>query len=112
MFGFVPLRPVAGERKKDSRRNWHDDGEMGYFPMVSVFGGAIATLNSGPDFEYPPPDDIEEALWDSPRPPKGERPAGGGAEAERTRQWRPLSDRYADYLAEQDHLDNVDEAAA
>lgn len=112
VYDFLPLRPLPGERKKDPRRNFHDDGDLAYFPMVSVFGGAIATINSGPDFEFAPPDDIEAALWDSPRPPKGERPVRAEGEEGARQQWRPLSDRYAEYLAEQDHLDALDEAEA
>jgi len=111
VYDFLPLRALPGERKKDVRRNWHDDGDLAYFPMVSVFGGAVATLNSGPDFEFPPPDDIEAALWESKRPPTGERMQADGREGA-GRRWRPLSDRYAEYLAEQNHLDNIDEAEA
>ncbi|KAE8258098.1 hypothetical protein A4X13_0g1907 [Tilletia indica] len=35
------------------RQNLCDDGVTGYFPFVSLFGGARAQLNPGPDFKYP-----------------------------------------------------------
>lgn len=115
VYDFLPLLPNPGERKKampTGRENLHDDGDLAYFPMVSVYGGAIATINAGPDFSFPPPDNIEQALWDSPRPPKGERPVPVSAGDAAGRRWRPLADRYAEYFAEQDHLDSIDEVAA
>ncbi|KAK4704784.1 COMPASS component BRE2, partial [Phenoliferia sp. Uapishka_3] len=115
IYDFLPLRLHPGQRKKekDVRENWHDDGFMGYFPMASVFGGAIATLNPGPDFAFPPPVDIEAALKKSPHPPTTEplvepprKNEDGSVDA---RPWRPLCDRYAESFAEQATLDDVDE---
>ncbi|KAI5477201.1 histone-lysine N-methyltransferase (Bre2) [Pseudohyphozyma bogoriensis] len=119
IYDFVPLRLHAGEMGTkgltgDPRENWHDDGMMGYFPLVSVFGGAIATINPGPDFAYPPPKDIEGALNFSPHPPTSapivqpERKVDG----EVLPPWRPLSDRYVEFLAEQTRLDDLDETAS
>jgi COMPASS component BRE2 len=31
-----------------------DDGEVGYFPTISVFKGGMAKINFGPEFEYVP----------------------------------------------------------
>ncbi|KAK0535401.1 transcription factor, contains a PHD finger motif [Tilletia horrida] len=35
-----------------ARHNPWDDGETGYFPFVSMFGGARARINAGPTFRY------------------------------------------------------------
>ncbi|OCF31049.1 hypothetical protein I316_07320 [Kwoniella heveanensis BCC8398] len=32
----------------------HDDGTLGYYPMISCFGNGKAKFNPGPDFEYAP----------------------------------------------------------
>ncbi|GAA5845565.1 hypothetical protein JCM9279_003078 [Rhodotorula babjevae] len=115
LYDWVPLRrdkPAPGTqpaRKKDSRalmENHHDDGALGYFPMVSVFGGGIATLNPGPDFAFPPPDDLDAALANSPHPPSSTTSSSSTAPC------KPLSERYADALAEQAYLDDLDEQAA
>ncbi|KAM0752329.1 hypothetical protein T439DRAFT_205765 [Meredithblackwellia eburnea MCA 4105] len=123
LYDFLPLRLHAGhhrKKEKDVRENWHDDGTMGYFPFVSVFGGSIATFNAGPDFEFPPPQDIEAALRTSPHPPssvtsqeppertvegEGERPSSHEPPAP----WRPLSERYEDAFSEHTVLDDWDE---
>ncbi|KAM0791543.1 hypothetical protein ACM66B_005991 [Microbotryomycetes sp. NB124-2] len=126
LYDFVPLfaTPLHRERAQsnDPRLNWHDDGTLGYYPFVSVFGGAIATINAGPDFAFAPPNDIESTLAQSPRPPQ--TPAvqdlkaatriddEGGLHEVAGRQWRPLSERYVAYLAEQRHLDDLDEQQA
>lgn len=112
LYDFLPLRKVRNpnsahrERKKDSRalmENWHDDGALGYFPIVSVFGGGIATLNPGPDFDYPPPQgDLDPVLATSPHPPTKSRIKT------RDGHWRPLCDRYDEFVAEQAYLDDLD----
>lgn len=116
LYDFLPLRLHPGQRKKekDVRENWHDDGTMGYLPALSVFGGAIATINPGPDFAFPPPADLEAALAASPHPPtteplvEPERKNEDGTVDER--RWRPLCERYPEVVAEQAVLDAIDEA--
>lgn len=154
LYDFLPLRLSASEREKKAifaakgaggggaaadvalklMENWHDDGTMGYFPFVSVFGGAIATLNPGPDFDFPPPADIEAALKASPLPPKNppivfpfrkipsfnsSTPSVDSPSSENINKmddpnlpWRPLSSRYAEHLVEQNRLDDQDELEA
>ncbi|BGP55541.1 transcription factor, contains a PHD finger motif [Rhodotorula sphaerocarpa] len=110
LYDFLPLpkirNPHARDRKKDGRalmENWHDDGALGYFPMVSVFGGGIATLNPGPDFEFPPPQgDLDAVLAASPHPPTQPRTKAGAGH------WKPLSERYDEFVAEQAYLDDLD----
>lgn len=61
-----------------------DDGTLGYYPAVSVFKGAVVTCNFGPDFRYPPQVDEE---------------------------WKPMSQRYSEYMAEEAMWDMLDEVA-
>lgn len=129
IFDFLPLRLHPGQREKRKgtldahlkiMENWHDDGVLGYFPLVSVFGGGIATLNPGPDFEFPPPDDIETALRESAIPPQSDEIIVVSKENEiveegvekSKKSWRPLCERYAEALGEQRKLDDQDEVEA
>ena len=98
LYDWLPLQPHAkranASNSKQSasaaastaRENHHDDGTLGYYPMVSVFGGAIASINAGPQFRY------------SPSLPEGS--------------WRPLIERYPEYLEEQAFLDDIDDEIA
>ncbi|KAI9320098.1 hypothetical protein BX666DRAFT_1853336 [Dichotomocladium elegans] len=61
-----------------------DDGTLGYYPAVSVFKGGMVTCNFGPDFQYPP--DVDE-------------------------EWKPMCQRYDEYMAEETVWDLVDEVA-
>ncbi|KAI8335429.1 hypothetical protein BC941DRAFT_461973 [Chlamydoabsidia padenii] len=60
-----------------------DDGSLGYYPAVSVFKGGVVSCNFGPEFQYPP---------------------DGG-------HWKPMSDRYDDYMVEECLWDLVDEVS-
>ena len=119
LYDFLPLRKIKNpgtntttrERsKKDSRalmENWHDDGATGYFPMVSVFGGGIATLNPGPSFDFPPPSGDLDPVWaQSPHPPTKPRVKMPGADG--GGHWRPLCERYDEFVEEQAYLDDLD----
>ncbi|GAA5822239.1 hypothetical protein JCM3770_005861 [Rhodotorula araucariae] len=120
LYDFLPLRrekPAPGERrKKDARalmENHHDDGAVGYFPMVSVFGGGIATINPGPEFAFPPPADMDAALAASPHPPSPSPSVAAPPPPPLTPvPWQPLSARYAAAVAEQAYLDDLDEQEA
>ncbi|KAI7866114.1 concanavalin A-like lectin/glucanase domain-containing protein, partial [Spinellus fusiger] len=59
-----------------------DDGTLGYYPAVSVFQGGMVTCQFGPEFRYPP----------SPGEP-----------------WKPMSQRYDEYMAEECLWDVMDE---
>ncbi|KAI9006654.1 hypothetical protein CLU79DRAFT_779589 [Phycomyces nitens] len=61
-----------------------DDGTLGYYPAVSVFQGGMVTCNFGPDFQYLP--DTEES-------------------------WKPMSQRYDEYMAEECVWDLLDEVS-
>lgn len=97
LYDWLPLRrhPTATAPKKkpgrlpkawNDRENHHDDGTLGYFPFVSVYGGAVVRLNPGPYFLHPPED--------------------------ATSTWRPLSERFSEYYSEVRSLDERDEAEA
>ncbi|GAA5991780.1 hypothetical protein JCM5350_005422 [Sporobolomyces pararoseus] len=110
LYDFIPLMKHSSklypqQKKEKTNRlvtvNYHDDGTTGYYPFVSVFGGGIVTLNSGPDFKFPPLDrDVDKLLG-----LEGEE-VNGGSEKKR---WRPLSERYQDFYEEQKRLDDLDE---
>lgn len=78
-------------RIERARENDHDDGTLGYYPFVSVYGGGIASFNAGPDFHSPPDlNTLPDGLV-TPSP------------------LRELFDIHATYTTE---LDKIDEAAA
>ncbi|EGF99743.1 uncharacterized protein MELLADRAFT_94127 [Melampsora larici-populina 98AG31] len=96
-----------------NRENLHDDGTMGYYPCVSVYGGGIARLNPGPDFKYPPPEDIEACLHRvnstkavTPSDPSNQ--IDGSTTTSTSSKWQALSELYPVYLAEQNQLDRLD----
>ncbi|CCO27771.1 Set1 complex component ash2 Short=Set1C component ash2 [Rhizoctonia solani AG-1 IB] len=63
----------AVEAFQRERENVYDDGWLGYYPFISVFGGGVARINAGPDFRFRPPDDIDALLEpgdNSPTTPK------------------------------------------
>ncbi|KAG0332440.1 hypothetical protein BG004_001268 [Podila humilis] len=89
------LLPIEqNEKEKEQLR--FDDGTLGYYPAVSVYRNGTATVNFGPDFEFPPGKDPE-------------------ADAEHktsrveTNTWKPMSDRWEENLVEECLIDLVDE---
>ncbi|VDB99950.1 unnamed protein product [Peniophora sp. CBMAI 1063] len=111
VYDFLPLRQAGAGNKlsraeKDRRRrqregarghrqNPHDDGSLGYYPFISLFNDARVRINPGPDFEFAPPPDVDAAL--------------GGREGEEERTWRPICERYKEYMDEQWALDDLEE---
>jgi COMPASS component BRE2 len=51
---------------KEHRENPFDDGTLGYYPFISLFNEAAVCLNPGPDFDFPPPLDIDVVLDGKP----------------------------------------------
>ncbi|KZT28527.1 hypothetical protein NEOLEDRAFT_1045369, partial [Neolentinus lepideus HHB14362 ss-1] len=90
LLAFLPLPPPRDAAKKKARarpggpkvhwENAHDDGTTGYYPALSLFNQARVRVNPGPAFAFPPPADGEE-------------------------KWRPVCERYAEYMREQWALD-------
>lgn len=104
---YLQLQPASGSKAKEKQRrnkdgplehteNHFDDGTLGYYPFFSLFGGAQIHLNPGPDFAFPPPLDVDALLSSSP--------------SSQQRTWRPMSERYPEFMAEQWALDVKEEA--
>ncbi|KAL0947071.1 hypothetical protein HGRIS_013212 [Hohenbuehelia grisea] len=111
LYDYLPLRPNNHSQKKEKRRtregahehreNPFDDGQLGYYPFISLFNDARVRLNPGPVFEYPPPPDIDGFL------------TGAGQQADsKDRTWRPMCERYREYMEEQWALDHIDAESA
>jgi COMPASS component BRE2 len=112
MYDYLQLRTSESSRKsKEKKRNREgarehkenpfDDGSLGYYPFISLYNDARVRINPGPDFYYSPPPDIEVLL-------------AGGADDMNTRErtWRPVCDRYSEYMREQWNLDAKEEEEA
>ena len=120
VYDYRPLRAPADARKAQAKRrstregarehkeNHFDDGSLGYFPLISLFNGARVRLNPGPDFAFPPPSDIDAALEVGDDP----QPLPDASNASNNRTWRPLCERYAEFMEEQWELDKMEEEHA
>ncbi|THU92159.1 hypothetical protein K435DRAFT_820553 [Dendrothele bispora CBS 962.96] len=112
LYDFLQLRSETSRKTKEKKRarggvkehkeNPFDDGTLGYYPFISLFNDACVQLNPGPDFDFPPPPDIETILTD----PAAIIPEG------MERAWRPICERYPEFMQEQWGLDELDEAEA
>lgn len=111
IYDYLQLRSIPSQRSNRNKRrqkegyvehtdNPFDDGWLGYYPFISLFNGARVRINAGPDFEFPPPLDIDGHL------------AGDDNNDTKERTWRPLCDRYDEFIQEQRALDERDEAIA
>ena len=112
LYDYLSLRQTDSSRRgkekkrlregvKEHRENPFDDGSLGYYPFISHFNEACVRLNPGPDFEFPPPPDVD-ALLDGH--------VSGANDAQRT--WRPACERYGEYMQEQWSLDELEEEEA
>lgn len=108
LYDYLQLRESSKKKTKDRsqrylnmRHNPYDDGTLGYYPFLSLFHDAIIRINPGPDFAFPPPPDIEALLE------RRLEDAQTGA-----RMWRPMSERYDEYIAEMMALDDLEEQQA
>jgi COMPASS component BRE2 len=111
LYDYLPLQTTPASRKgKDKRRNREgarehkenpfDDGSLGYYPFISLFNDARVRMNPGPNFEFPPPPDIETVL------------SGADDWESKEMTWRPIRERYPEFMAEQWALDEEDEQQA
>jgi COMPASS component BRE2 len=107
IYDYLQLRkePVqkAKEKKKrdgarEHRENPFDDGYLGYYPSISLFNHASVHINPGPNFDFPPPQDVD-ALLDNTPPSEFQT-------------WRPICERYAEFMDEQWALDQLEEEEA
>ncbi|RDB24283.1 Set1 complex component ash2 [Hypsizygus marmoreus] len=110
IYDYLQLRQSDTSRKakekkrtregvKEHRENPFNDGTLGYYPFISLFNDACVRLNPGPDFDFPPPPDIDALLTGKP------------SEATE-RNWRPTCERYSEFMAEQWALDALEEEEA
>ncbi|KAH7922823.1 hypothetical protein BV22DRAFT_1037085 [Leucogyrophana mollusca] len=112
LYDYLPLRTTPASRKKDKesskkraregaprehKENPFDDGTLGYYPFISLFNHARVHINPGPDFAFPPPSDVERVL------------SGTGEPESSQRTWRPVSERYSEYMQEQWAIDAQEE---
>ena len=113
LFDYLPLRttPASRKKEKDKKRaregaprehkeNPFDDGTLGYYPFISLFNYARVRLNPGPNFDCPPPPDIDSVL------------KGIDHTATQEQTWRPICERYPEYMREQWDLDEQEEEQA
>jgi len=115
LYDFIPLPVPAsthnGQREKkrakegarEHKENPFDDGYLGYYPFISLFNNARVRLNPGPDFAFPPPPDVDALFTEGAEP---------SVEDGKERAWRPLCERYAEFMAEQWELDKKEEESA
>ncbi|SJX61425.1 related to BRE2-subunit of COMPASS (Set1C) complex [Sporisorium reilianum f. sp. reilianum] len=102
-----PTEPVINVKP---RENVFDDGALGYFPIVSSYGGARARLITGEGgFRFPPPHDIEATLEAVSSPSSAVPEEGAMGDAPK---WKPLHARFEEHLAEMWMHDLQDEAKA
>ncbi|KAI8454131.1 hypothetical protein BY996DRAFT_6414141 [Phakopsora pachyrhizi] len=88
----------------------HDDGTLGYYPCVSVYGGGIATLNAGPEFSFAPPNPFIQPSG-HPAETDGQLKKPSQTKQEQksdVKFWRPLCELHSLYLAEQNRLEEED----
>jgi COMPASS component BRE2 len=108
IYDYLQLRQTensgkAKEKKrtregvKEHRENPFNDGSLGYYPFISLFNDACVRLNPGPNFDFPPPADID-ALLDNTE--------------SKEQTWRPTCERYPEFMAEQWALDAQEEQEA
>ncbi|KAI0350241.1 hypothetical protein OH77DRAFT_1489491 [Trametes cingulata] len=115
LYDYLPLRtpPNKAEQKKrankeglrEHKENPFDDGTLGYYPIISLFNGAQVRINPGPHFDFPPPPDIDAVVANP-----GEVDIKPQPDTKPT--WRPVCERYGEYMAEQWALDELEEKEA
>ncbi|CAG8476170.1 26673_t:CDS:2 [Dentiscutata erythropus] len=108
LFSFFP---TVDEYTNDDDLT-EDDGSLGYYPAVSMFRGGTCTLNFGPHFRYPPPPDPEleiSSLNNSSTTNDNNNSKKSSNITDGVRKWRPISERYMEYVAEDILNDIVDE---
>lgn len=118
LYDYLPLPTTPAMRKKDKesskrrpkegaprehKENPFDDGTLGYYPFISLFNYARVRINPGPDFEFPPPPDIEGILRGS---------SGEDVKPSPRRTWRPMCERYPEFMQEQRDFDGREEEEA
>ncbi|KAF8162954.1 hypothetical protein B0H34DRAFT_651013 [Crassisporium funariophilum] len=132
IYDYLPLHQSDNVRKakekkrtregvKEHRENPFDDGTLGYYPFISLFNDASIRLNPGPDFEFPPPPDIDAVLdgkgststdTSPPMEISDDQNTQLPNPSEQPRTWRPASERYPEFMAEEWAMDALEEEQA
>ena len=114
IYDYLPLPTTPASRKNDKenskkraregaprehKENPYDDGTLGYYPFISLFNYARVRINPGPDFDFPPPPDIEALL----------REGDEDIKPSNERSWRPICERYPEFMQEQWDFDAREE---
>ncbi|KAI0340131.1 hypothetical protein BDW22DRAFT_1421891 [Trametopsis cervina] len=117
LYDYLPLRagPNKAQEKKrahkegirEHKENPFDDGSLGYYPVISLFNEAEVRINPGPNFDFPPPADIDAVLMSESGVDSDIKPTLDGGPM-----WRPMCERYPEYMSEQFALDNQEESDA
>ncbi|KAI0668521.1 hypothetical protein C8Q78DRAFT_993521 [Trametes maxima] len=115
LYDYLPLRtpPNKAEQKKrankeglrEHKENPFDDGTLGYYPIISLFNGAQVHINPGPNFDFTPPPDIDAVVANP-----GEVDIKPQPDTKPT--WRPVCERYSEFMSEQWALDEQEEKEA
>ncbi|KZT11641.1 uncharacterized protein LAESUDRAFT_692702 [Laetiporus sulphureus 93-53] len=118
IFDYLPLRSPPNKQEKqkkankdglrEHKENPFDDGTLGYYPFISLFNEARVRINPGPDFEFPPPPDIDAAVSSVDGNEADIKPLS----SQNSRTWRPLCERYPEFFVEQKALDSLEEKEA
>lgn len=117
LYDYLPLRkpPKANEKRKSNKEglrehkeNPFDDGTLGYYPFISLFNEARVRINPGPDFDFPPPPNIDTVISTSDTQTLDIKPLP----SDTPRTWRPICERYHEFIAEQKELDALEESQA
>jgi COMPASS component BRE2 len=107
LLAFLPPASSQAGASHTSRQNL-DDGQLGYYPFVSLFWGAVAEINLGPDLWFPPED-----LDLGSHKQSGDVEMGEGEEAKDelgdVMKPRAVGERYKEQIAEDIVWDLVDE---
>lgn len=118
LLAFLP--PASAPAQMPQARTGLDDGSIGYFPAVSLFGGGIAEVNLGPDFWYPPAElnlasasaqDMEMTNADERGQHEGGQQTNGLEDEESFMKSRAISHRFVEQIAEDVVWDIIDEAS-
>ncbi|WWC70513.1 uncharacterized protein I206_104464 [Kwoniella pini CBS 10737] len=98
LYDFTPLPPVSFDGKKINEDEIvHDDGTLGYYPMISCFGKGKAKFNPGPEFAFPP-----DQLG------KNDRTSSNG-DGNTIGPIRPICERWEEFRTEEKTYDELDE---
>lgn len=95
-----------------SRENHFDDGALGYFPIISLYGNARARIVSKRDqMRFPPPENVRQALEEADR--RKDRFFIDRTDVKQDDiQCRALEERYEEFLQEMWQYDLADEVKA